>query len=661
MSLFPLTDDFQLVIPERGERVKINSRSTLTVSCQLSPAISAVDMEVTWYGGTSCVCTYKNREMTQGVDYEGRASLFIHDLMKGNVSLRVTDFRESDLGVYMCQVTSQNTTQQITVNVAEEVSAIFKDQHFFTVDYKVGDTSNELSNQSAYHRDSDHQLEDYKMGNTRYKLSIRYAYCSASGKDQHKSAVTTLLRGPGEARGHVRSHTWHSPCDGTGYNGETDNELSSQDITSHPSHPDNKQSGDNRMRTAKILSSQASYHNESNRSQHGVEVLSNNNFQLVAPSTAEEPEVSFGSDFIIPCHLSPGISALDMEIRWSKGTASVCLFKDRQLTEGVWFKGRVCLFMTHKLRKGNVSLHLKNFMLSDVGNYHCQVISKDRSEEINVRVRINPGVEPVSQSAIQDGNAQLMLHEDKMTRKPSNELARHTSHRSESDKKQHGNYSMGVSSNDNFQLVIPQTTQEATISMGSEFFVPCSLSPEICATAMQIKWFKETECVCLYKKNHMIEGRAYKDRVSLVTHELERGNVSLHLSNFSVSDVGDYYCQVISRGRTKEITVGVRTKPEVEPVSLSPTSQDRSIQLMLFEIEKIWTEEETNKMDESALMTEMKVNNVQELQKMLIKAYTEKDRQLERTEQDLRETRMDLDRVLRLSPHAQFLDNPNHF
>lgn len=59
--------------------------------------------------------------------------------------------------------------------------------------------------------------------------------------------------------------------------------------------------------------------------------------------------------------------------------------------------------------------------------------------------------------------------------------------------------------------------------------------------------------------------------------------------------------------------------------------------------------------------SEMKVNNVQEFQKMLIKAYTERDRQLERTEQDLRETRMDLDRVLRLSPHAQFLDNPNHF
>lgn len=124
--MFSLTDDFQLVIPERGERVKINSGSTLTVSCHLSPALSAVDLEITWFGKMSCICAYKNREMTQGVDYEGRASLFIHDLPRGNVSLRVADFRESDLGVYRCRVSSRNETQQITVNVAEE------GKHFIT-------------------------------------------------------------------------------------------------------------------------------------------------------------------------------------------------------------------------------------------------------------------------------------------------------------------------------------------------------------------------------------------------------------------------------------------------------------------------------------------------------------------------------------------------
>ncbi|XP_016409457.1 protein turtle-like [Sinocyclocheilus rhinocerous] len=245
------SNDFQLVIPERGERVKINAGSTLTVSCHLSPALSAVDMEITWFNKAFCVCTYKNREK---IGYEGRASLFIHDLPRGNVSLRVADFRESDLGVYICQVTSKNKTQQITVNVAEEVSDISKDKRFVTVDYN--DKRNE-------------------------------------------------------------------------------------------------------------------------------------NFQLVVHSTT--PEFSLGSDLIIPCHLSPEISAVDMEISWSNDTARVCLNKDRQVTEGVLFKDRASSF-THKLREGNVSLQLKNFRLSDIGNYHCQVISKDRREKITVRMRINPGV-----------------------------------------------------------------------------------------------------------------------------------------------------------------------------------------------------------------------------------------------------------------------------
>ncbi|XP_016143742.1 butyrophilin-like protein 2 isoform X2 [Sinocyclocheilus grahami] len=549
-------NDFQLVIPERGERVKMNSGSTLTVSCHLSPALSAVDMEITWFGEMSCICTYKNREMTQGVDYEGRASLFINDLKKGNVSLRVADFRESDLGVYMCRVTSRNETQQITVNVAEEVSAIFEDQHFFTADYKIKEAI--------------------------YQLSIHSAYHSASGKDQHKD-----------------------------YKGETDDKLS-QYIKSDLSHP-NKQSGDNSKGTkSKDFLSRASYRNEPNKSQHGMEVL-NKNFQLFVPSTSEEPEVSLGSDLIIPCYLSPEISAVDMEIIWSNDRARVCLYKDKQVTEGGLFKDRASLF-THKLREGNVSLRLKNFKPSDIGNYHCQVISKDRREKITVRVRINPGVQSTSQSPIfAEGN------EDKRTQEPTNKLSRRTSHHSDSDEKQHGNYSKSVS--DNFQLVIPQTAQEAQISLGSEIIVPCHLSPEVCAIAMQIKWFKETDCVCIYKNGCVIEGRSYKDRASLATHVLERGNVSLNLSNFSVSDVGDYYCQVISRDTTKQITVGVRIKPEVQPVSQSPTSQGQSIQLMLFEIDKIWTEEETNKMDESALMSEMKVNNMQELQQMLIGAY----------------------------------------
>ncbi|XP_026066567.1 butyrophilin-like protein 2 isoform X2 [Carassius auratus] len=451
--------DFQLVIPESGKRVKINSRSTLTVSCHLSPALSAADMEITWFSERSCICTYKNREMTAGVDYEGRASLFINDLKKGNVSLRVSDFRESELGVYMCRVSSRNETQQITVNVAEEVSAISKDQHFFTVDYKEGR-----------------------------------------------------------------------------------NELTPQVVPSHQNLQHNRLPGDNRTGTKSRIFSQASYKNESNKSQQEKEDLRD--------------------------------------------------------------------------------------------------------------VRINPGVQTVNQSPIyQDRNVSSsqvmsMLHE---RRPAANELPRHTSQLSDSDK---ASYGMSVPNIDNFQLAIPQTAQEAKISVGSEIIVPCHLSPEVCAIAMHIKWFKETDCVCIYKNGHVFKGRSYKDRANLDTYELGRGNVSLHLKSFSVSDVGDYYCQVICRDTTKQITIGVRIKTEVQPVSQSPTFQGQTIQLMLFEIDKIWIEEETNKMDKSALMAEMNVNTNQELQDMLIKAYFEKVRRLERAEQELRETKMNL----RLNPHPQCFD-----
>uniref|UniRef100_A0A8C1S048 Ig-like domain-containing protein n=1 Tax=Cyprinus carpio TaxID=7962 RepID=A0A8C1S048_CYPCA len=86
--------------------------------------------------------------------------------------------------------------------------------------------------------------------------------------------------------------------------------------------------------------------------------------------------VSLGSDLIIPCYLSPEISAVDLEISWSNDRALVCLYKDRQVTEGVFYKDRASL-ATCVLERGNVSLNLSNFSVSDVGDYYCQVINQN--------------------------------------------------------------------------------------------------------------------------------------------------------------------------------------------------------------------------------------------------------------------------------------------
>lgn len=64
---------------------------------------------------------------------------------------------------------------------------------------------------------------------------------------------------------------------------------------------------------------------------------------------------------------------------------------------------------------------------------------------------------------------------------------------------------------------------------GSGVTVSCHLSPEISTVHMEIRWFKETRCVCLYKKGQVTEGRGYEGRVSLCTQELERGSISLRL------------------------------------------------------------------------------------------------------------------------------------
>ncbi|XP_037389259.1 butyrophilin-like protein 1 [Pygocentrus nattereri] len=95
------------------------SGSAVTLSCHLSPEISAVAMEIRWFKGTDCVCLYKNRQVTEGRGYEGRVNLLTQELQRGNISLQIRDCRESDGGDYLCQVTNGDTTEECTVGVRE--------------------------------------------------------------------------------------------------------------------------------------------------------------------------------------------------------------------------------------------------------------------------------------------------------------------------------------------------------------------------------------------------------------------------------------------------------------------------------------------------------------------------------------------------------------
>nr|XP_055054012.1 butyrophilin subfamily 3 member A3-like [Misgurnus anguillicaudatus] len=132
---------------------------------------------------------------------------------------------------------------------------------------------------------------------------------------------------------------------------------------------------------------------------------------------------------------------------------------------------------------------------------------------------------------------------------------------------------MAAASNDEFHLIIPETTESVQVKLGSELTVPCHLSPETSAVNMEIRWFKETDCLCDYKNRQMTVVGGYENKVSLLTGELNRGNVSLTLQGFTESDLGDYVCQVTSGERRVEITVRVK-EAEKDKLLETPAKED---------------------------------------------------------------------------------------
>uniref|UniRef100_A0A3B4DQF4 Ig-like domain-containing protein n=1 Tax=Pygocentrus nattereri TaxID=42514 RepID=A0A3B4DQF4_PYGNA len=112
---FSYTDEFELIGPRGDEKHQFGSDTTL--SCHLSPEISAAAMEIRWFKGMDCICLYKNRQVTEGKGYEGRVNLFTHELQRGNVSLQIRDCTESDRGYYLCHVTNGDLTEELTVRV----------------------------------------------------------------------------------------------------------------------------------------------------------------------------------------------------------------------------------------------------------------------------------------------------------------------------------------------------------------------------------------------------------------------------------------------------------------------------------------------------------------------------------------------------------------
>uniref|UniRef100_A0A8C4TEH4 Butyrophilin subfamily 1 member A1-like n=1 Tax=Erpetoichthys calabaricus TaxID=27687 RepID=A0A8C4TEH4_ERPCA len=111
-------------------------------------------------------------------------------------------------------------------------------------------------------------------------------------------------------------------------------------------------------------------------------------FSLTAPDSLQFSNV--GGKVVLPCLLSPSISAVDMEILWSRDERKIFHYREqKEVTQGIHssYVGRTHIAKA-EITLGNVSLHLDNVHTVDEAVYTCEVVSKNWHDSKTVRLKI---------------------------------------------------------------------------------------------------------------------------------------------------------------------------------------------------------------------------------------------------------------------------------
>ncbi|XP_041925775.1 erythroid membrane-associated protein-like isoform X1 [Alosa sapidissima] len=100
-----------------------------------------------------------------------------------------------------------------------------------------------------------------------------------------------------------------------------------------------------------------------------------------------------GEELLLPCYLSPNISAENMTVTWllNHTGALVHLYtngSDRNYQQHADYRGRTAL-LKEELSSGNTSLKLTNVTVSDEANYTCSIQDGHWHEEISLQIKVN--------------------------------------------------------------------------------------------------------------------------------------------------------------------------------------------------------------------------------------------------------------------------------
>uniref|UniRef100_A0AAY5EA62 Ig-like domain-containing protein n=1 Tax=Electrophorus electricus TaxID=8005 RepID=A0AAY5EA62_ELEEL len=321
--------------------------SDIILPCSIKPKaseqshVSAVDMEVKWSRtdlNSAVVHHYMDKidkNEDQDPSYRGRTALFKEELQYGNTSLLLKNVKVSDGGQYTCQVDSAHQKDHVSVLLKVE---------------GIGGAP-----------------EITVLGTDSGGVLLQ---CDSKGW-----WPVPELQWLDSEGAEVRAGVTESCEDGEGF-------YVRRSLTAH--------SSDTNTYICRVKWGQ-------NVMEEKIDITGNLHYWKTSLRfNVEGPDTVFaapGSDIVLPCSIKPTMSAVDMEVKWSRQDLGDILVhhymnnSDKNDGQMPSYRGRTALFI-EQLQYGNTSLLLKNVEVSDGGQYTCRVDSAKWDGQVRVLLKI---------------------------------------------------------------------------------------------------------------------------------------------------------------------------------------------------------------------------------------------------------------------------------
>ncbi|KAI3375989.1 hypothetical protein L3Q82_016517 [Scortum barcoo] len=253
------------------------------------------------------------------------------------------------------------------------------------------------------------------------------------------------------------------------------------------------------------------------RDDEGVMLQLKGENRLVCP---EQVKATVGEDVTLDCHFEFPRDVTDKLFEWKFGSQRVLVYRSQNFShvdQAAQFKDRAHPDSSFNLTIGKLPVKISSVQTNDAGTYSCFVgIKKDRIS-CSTELIVEPKPEPTKGA-----------DDEKVVQHPS-------------QSPEHGNTGIGTGVIIGIVVSIAVAavaagliSEPVRVRVGDDAILPCHLEPPFNVNNLTVEWkWNETEVYIYRSRKPYLDNQDenFKGRTSLFHEEMEKGNISLKVTN----------------------------------------------------------------------------------------------------------------------------------